>query len=175
MQLKKSAIGLSLLATLVLLFGGWFLYQKMEIEEPIRTEVGQIHSATLGQLNIGKDKIEIDLKVTKPENFPQEYRELVANTSKLAGDKEVEIRVVNQSQAMDDIWKNGQFLFTEAIDLHQYSRIPQMVSEWKADNKLDEATALMDDANIYVYMKKGTEDFYTIVPRSKEKEVTARG
>lgn len=174
-QLKKSAIGLSLLATLALLFGGWFLYQKMEIEEPIRAEVGQLQSATLGQLNIGKEKIQIDLKVTKPETFPQEYRDLVAKTSKLAGEKEVEIRVDNQSETMRDIWKNGQFVFTEAIDLHQYSRIPEMVSEWKTSHKLDEASALMDDANIYVYLKKGTEDFYTIVPRSKEKEVTARG
>ncbi|MGG1659698.1 hypothetical protein [Brevibacillus sp. NRS-1366] len=175
MQLKKSTIGLSLLATLALLFGGWFLYQKMEIEEPIRTEVGQLQSATLDHLNISKDKIQIDLKVTKPETFPQEYRDLVEKTSKFAGDKEVVIGVNNQSQAMSDIWKNGQFVFTEAIDLHQYSRIPQMVAEWKASNKLDAASALMDDENIYVYLKKGTEDFYTIVPRSTEKEVTARG
>jgi hypothetical protein len=32
----------------------------------------------------------------------------------------------------------------------------------------------MDDENIYVYLKKGTEDFYTIVPRSEGKEVTVR-
>lgn len=174
MQLKLSTIGLSLLATLALLFGGWFLYQKIEIEEPIRTEIGQLQSATLAHLNVGKDRIEIDLKVTKPETFPQEYRELLDHTKGMAGNKQVEINVDNQSQAMKDIWKSGQFVFTEAMDLHQYSRIPQLVSEWKATNKLDEASALMDDENIYVYLKKGTEDFYAIVPRSEGKEVTAR-
>lgn len=175
MQLKKSTIGLSLLATLALLFGGWFLYQKMEVEEPIRTAIGQLQSAKLAHLDVGKERIEIDVIVTKPESFPQEYRQLVEKTSKLAAGKPVEITVGNQSQAMSDIWKNGQFVFTEAMDLHQYSRIPLLVSEWKTTNKLDDATALMDDKNIYVYMKKGAEDFYTIVPRSDEKEVTARG
>ncbi len=174
-QLKKSAIGLSLLATLALLFGGWFLYQKMEIEEPIRTEVSQMQSATLSNFHVGKDKIQIDVKVTNPQAFPAEYRDLVARTKKIAGDKQVAIVVANQSEAMTEVWKSGQFIFTEALDLHQYSRIPALIAEWKQTNKLDAADAFMDDANIYVYLKKGTEDFYTIVPRSEAKEVTARG
>lgn len=174
-QMKKGTIGLSLVATLALLFGGWFLYQKIEIEEPIRTEIGQLQSASLAHLEVGKDKIEIDLKVTKPEAFPQEYRDLLEMTSKFSANKQVVISVDNQSQDLKDIWKNGQFVFTEAIDLHQYSRIPQLVEQWKTEHKLDDASALMDDNNIYVYLKKGTEDFYTIVPRTMEDEVTARG
>lgn len=173
MQLRKTTIGLSLLATLALLFGGWFLYQKLEVEEPLRAEIGQLQSATLNGMEIGRDKIEIDLNVTQPELFPQEYRELMLNTTKVVGDIPVEIRVSNQSEMMNEIWQSGQFVFKEAIDLHQYSRIPQMVDAWKADHELDEASALMDDSNIYIYMKKGTEDFYAIVPRSQEKEVTA--
>lgn len=173
MQLKKTTIGLSLLATLALLFGGWFLYQKLEVEEPLRAEIGQLQSAALNGLEIGRDKIEIDLTVIKPELFPQEYRELMRDAAKVVGDMPVEIRVGNQSEQIHAIWQSGQFVFKEAIELHQYSRIPQMIDEWKADHQLDEASALMDDSNIYVYMKKGTEDFYAIVPRTQEKEVTA--
>ncbi|QRG69954.1 hypothetical protein [Brevibacillus choshinensis] len=175
MQLKKGTIGMSLVATLALLFGGWFLYQKIEIEEPIRTEIGQLQSASLAHLDVGKDRIEIDLKVTKPEAFPQEYRELLEMTSKLSEGKQVVISVDNQSADLKNIWTNGQFVFTEAMELHQYSRIPQLVGQWKKEHQLDAASALMDDNNIYVYLKKGTEDFYTIVPRTMEDEVTARG
>jgi len=174
-QLKKGAIGMSLVATLALLFGGWFLYQKIEIEEPIRAEIGQLQSASVTHLTVGKDKIEIDLKVTKPEAFPQEYRHLQELTASLSAGKQVEIQVENQAQNLKDIWANGQFVFTEAIELHQYSRIPQLVEQWKAEHQLDDASALMDDTNIYVYLKKGAEDFYTIVPRTVEDEVTARG
>lgn len=173
-QMKKSAIGLSLVATLALLFGGWFLYQKMEIEEPIRAEIGQMQSATLGNLEINKDKIQIDVTVTKPDAFPAEYRNLLTETKKIAGEKEVVIDIDNQSTTMHDIWQSGQFVFTEAVELHEYSRIPALMEQWKKGNQLDQASASMDDKNIYVYMKKGTEDFYTIIPRSIEKEVTAR-
>jgi len=174
LQWRKSTIGLSLLATLALLFGVWFLYQKLEIESPLREEIGQLQSATLNHLDVGREKIQIDLTVTKPDAFPQEYRELMNTATKLAGAKQVEVRVGNKSQSMQGIWQSGQFVFKEAMDLHQYSRIPQLVNEWKSSHQLDEVSALMDDANIYIYMKKGTDDFYAIVPRSDEKEVTAR-
>lgn len=173
MERKKTNFALSLLATLALLFGGWFLYQKIQIEEPIRTEIGQLQSASLNTLKMQKDKVHIDLTVTNPERFPQEYRELLKKTVNLAGNKEVVITIGNTSEEMRDIWQHGQFVFTEAIELHQYSRIPELMKEWKAGHQLDEAFALMDDSNIYVYMKKGAEDFYTIVPRSLKNEVTA--
>jgi hypothetical protein len=175
LQLRKVPIVLSLLATLTLLFGGWFLYQKMEVEEPIKREIGQLKSAELARLYMEKDQVTIDLTVTKPEVFPREYQQLQLKLSELLRDKVVEITIHNQAQALEDIWTNGVFVFTEAVDLHQYSRIPQIVSEWKHTYGLDEASTQMDEKNIYVYLKRGTDDFFTIVPRYAEKEVTARG
>lgn len=173
MQLKKTSIVLSLLATLALLFGGWFLYQKIQIEEPIRAAIGQLESATLNDLKMDSEKIAIDVTVQDPEKFSFEYPELLEKTAKLAGDRNVVISAANTSEEMRAIWHHGQFVFTEAVDLHQYSRIPQLMEEWKASHQLDEAFALMDEDNIYVYMKKGSEDFYTIVSRSVENEVKA--
>jgi hypothetical protein len=174
-QVRKGTIVLSLIATLTLLFGGWFLYQKMQIEEPIRTEIGQMQSAELAKLEVGKDRIHIDLKVTNPERFPQEYRQLKRKLGELVGNKPVDMEIHNKAKALEEIWTNGVFVFTEAVDLHQYSRIPQIVGQWKEVHSLDEALTQMDDENIYVYLKRGSEDFYTIVPRSSGNEVTAHG
>ena len=173
MQLKKSNVAMSLLATLALLFGGWFLYLKLQMEGPIRAQLEQMESASLNHMQIEKDKILINVRVTNPKRFPKEYRELVKETAKLAGDREVLVTIGNASEDMQAIWNEGQFVFTEAVDLHQYSRIPELMADWKSNYQLDEAFALMDDENVYVYLKKGTEDFYTIVSRSLENEVTA--
>lgn len=174
-QLRKMPIVLSLVATLTLLFGGWFLYQKMEVEEPIKQQIGQMQSAELAHLNVGKDQIQIDLTVTKPETFPQEYQNLQGKLAEMVRNKTVDISIQNNAKALKDIWTNGVFVFTEAVDLHEYSRIPQIVEQWKDSYRLDEAMTRMDDQNIYVYLKRGTDDFYTIVPRSPVKEVTANG
>lgn len=175
MQLRKNAIGLSLLATLILLFGGWFLYQKLEVEQPIRDQIGRFQSAELVELHAGKNNIHIDLKVTNPELFPQEYRQLLKEAKELAGNKQIEVTLANQSEELEQVWMKGLFSFTEAVDLHQYSRIPQMVSEWKEAYKLDQALAQMDGERVYVYLKRGNEDYYAIIPRVAESEVIARG
>ncbi|MFY0543108.1 hypothetical protein [Brevibacillus sp. H7] len=175
MQLRMVPIALSLLATLTLLFGGWFLYQKMEVEEPIKHEIGQMESAKLARLEVAKDRIQVDLTVTNPELFPREYQDLRVKLADLLQNKAVDITIHNNAKALEDIWTNGVFSFTEAVDLHEYSRIPQIVSQWKEAYRLDEASTQMDEENIYVYLKRGTDDFYTIVPRYPAKEVTARG
>jgi hypothetical protein len=175
MQVRKGTIVLSLMATLTLLFGGWFMYQKVQIEKPILTEIGQMQSAELTKLEVGKDRIHIDLKVTNPEPFPQEYQQLKRMLAERVGNKPVEIEIDNKAKALEEIWTNGVFAFTEAVDLHQYSRIPQIIGQWKEAYSLDEVLTQMDEENIYVYLKRGSEDFYAIVPRSSGNEVTAHG
>jgi hypothetical protein len=173
LQLNKSSVALSLLATLALLFGGWFLYEKVQLEGPIRAQLEQMESASLVHLQIDREKILIDVDVKNPERFPQEYRQLLDKAKDMAGDREVLVTVGNTSQTMLEIWHKGQFAFTEAVELRKYSRIPELMDDWKAEFQLDAALALMDDENVYVYLKKGTEDFYTIVSRSEQNEVTA--
>jgi len=174
-QLRKTPIILSLLATLTLLFGGWFLYQKMEVEEPVKREIGQMESAELARFHMAKDQVTIELTVTDPDVFPAEYQQLRQKLTELLKDMPVAITIHNQAPVLKEIWTNGVFVFTEAVDLHQYSRIPLIVSEWKASHGLDEASVQMDETNVYVYLKRGTDDFFTIVPRSMEKGVTAHG
>lgn len=175
MQIRKVPIVLSLLATLTLLFGGWFLYQKMEIEEPVRNEIEQMKSANLADLEVGKEQLNIQLTVTNPDKFPVEYQELLNTLQKRVQNKQVRVEVTNQDQQLKEIWTNGVFVFTEAVDLHQYSRIPQMLANWKQDYQLDAASTQMDDDNIYIYLKRGSADFYAMVPRNPVEEVTDRG
>jgi hypothetical protein len=173
---KPITIMLSLLATLTLLFGGWFLYTKMEVEEPLRHFIGQMKSAELADLQVEKEQLVIQLDVTKPELFPEEYRALVKTVQELAPGKQVDIRIADRDQVLQEIWANGVFLFTEAVDLHQYSKIPTLLGEWKNTYQLDDASAQMDEANIYVYLKRDQAEFFTIIPRtSARQEVTAHG
>ncbi|MGD8189254.1 hypothetical protein ACQCN2_04550 [Brevibacillus ginsengisoli] len=176
MQLRKAPILISLLVTMALLFGGWFLYQKVEVEEPIRTEISGMTSATLADLQINKDQILIKLTVTNPDKFPAEYMDLQNYIAQDITNKKVEVDLTNQNPALKQIWMDGTFAFTEALDLREYSKIPQLVSDWKVKNHLDNASTAMDQNNIYVFLKRGSEEYYTIVPRNTtDGEVSARG
>ncbi|WP_019122405.1 hypothetical protein [Brevibacillus massiliensis] len=177
MSVRKVPVVLSLLATLALLFGGWFIYQKTAIEEPIRTEVNQMTSAKLADLLVDKERIEMNLTITKPDQFAGEYAQLLAAIKPISAGKQVEIHLTNQDPELKQIWSNGIFDITEAMDLHQYSRIPAILNKWKDANHLDLAASSMDDTNVYIYLQRGSKQYYAILPRLSQQgnEVTIRG
>lgn len=166
MTLRKIPIMLSFLVTMVLLFGGWYLYQQVEIKEPLKMEVGQMTSATLSDLQVLKNQLIIKLHVTNPDTFPQEYKQLLKATQTYSNGREIDVVVTNQGDQLKKIWTNGQFAVNEAIELHEYSRIPQLLADWKHTYKLDSAIAKMDESTIYIYMKNDKQDFYAMLPRA---------
>ncbi|NGQ94525.1 hypothetical protein G3578_04940 [Brevibacillus sp. SYP-B805] len=173
---KPLTVMLSLIATLAVLFGGWFLYQKMEVEEPIRQLVGQMKSAQLAQLQVDRDQVSIMLQVTNPDAFPEEYKHLSQSVGEIVQGKQVDISIRNKDSQVKQVWTDGVFAITEAVDLHQYSRIPVLLAAWKQQYHLDDAITRMDDTNVYVYLRRGTDDFYAVVPRfASSGEVTANG
>jgi len=178
MQTRKKplTIMLSLIATLTLLFGGWYMYQKMEIEEPIRQTVEAMKSAQLSNLHIDKNEVAIELTVTHPEMFPNEYKELSNSMAQMLDNKDVNITVSNKDSDLQTIWADGVFAFTEAVDLHQYSKVPALLSQWKQEHQLDVVDTQMDERNVYVFMKRGKDAFYVMVPRfPNEQEVQVNG
>lgn len=166
---------LSFVLTMLILFGGWYLYQQLEVKEPLKKEVQQMTSAMLGDLVVSNKQVDIKLKVTNPELFPQEYQKLLKTIEERTQNKQLDIEIMNQDEQLKNIWANGQFAVNEAMELHQYSRIPQLLHVWKQTYKLDVADAKMDDTHIYVYLKSGNKDFYTMMPRTATNgEVTLR-
>ncbi len=176
MQLRKAPIISSLLITLALLFGGWYLYQKAEIEEPIRNHISEMHSVKLADLQVKKDQLLIKLTVTAPDTFPEEYVKLQDEINQLVSNKATVVELTNQDANLKKVWMDGTFALTEALQLRQYSKVPELVHDWKVKNHLDMAQTSMDQHNIYVFLKRGAEEYYTIVPLDPQKgEVSARG
>lgn len=176
MQVRKVPIISSLLIALALLFGGWFLFQKVEVEEPVRTKIEQMDSATLADLQVTKEQMLIKLTVTKPASFPEEYMALEEDINRIVKNKQVTVELTNQNEQLKKVWNEGTFALTEALELRQYSKLPALVNEWKVANNLDLAYTSMDKSNIYIFLKRGGDEFYTIVPRNQQEgEVSARG
>ncbi|WP_241236179.1 hypothetical protein [Brevibacillus marinus] len=176
MKVRALPVLLSMLATITLLFGGWFLYQKTQLEEPLRSAIAAMKSAKLSELEVGQEQLVVRLEVTDPEGFPQEYRELAREIARLAPGRAWAIETTNYDDDLAAIWAAGIFELTEAIELHQYSKIPLLLNDWKNRYQLDAAVARMDEEDVFIYLKRGSADLYEVVPRLKAgSEVIARG
>ncbi len=175
MQVRKMPMLLSFVATLTLLFGCWFLYQKAQVEEPLRKEVEQMTSAQLVNLQVSKDQVLLQLHVTKPDVFPDEYKTLLKAADKLISDKKLDIQLTNQGANLKQVMADQQFALNEAVELHQYSKIPELMADLKTSHHLEQAIAKIDETTIYIYLKNGAEDYFAMIPRLQEQSgVTQR-
>ncbi|MBO8162957.1 MAG: hypothetical protein H0Z34_04440 [Brevibacillus sp.] len=167
---------LSMLATFTLLFGGWFLYQKMQVEEPLRNHITQLKSAELAALQVNKDQVRVVLRVINPEAFSLEYSQLMEELKQIAPNKQVTVETSNRAPELEAIWQDGIFALTEAVELHQYSKIPALMHNWQQMYQLDKAKAAMDEKHVFIYLQRGDDDFFKVVPRQvADGEVTSHG
>jgi len=176
MRKKPVTIILSLLATLTLLFGGWFFYQKMEVEGPVRAQFEQMKSAELADLRVEPEQIVVKLKVNDPGAFPEEYKATLEQIEQRVQEKELNVTILNDNKDLKAVWDSGIFAFTEAVELHQYSKIPVLLESWKEQFGLTAVTSQMDETHIYVNLQRGDQHFYVMVPRVLgQEEVTSNG
>jgi hypothetical protein len=179
MALKKGPIALSLLATLALLFGSWFVYEKMEVENPILEHIRSMKSVNLVSFENERDTLRVTFDIQHPNQFPNEYRQLQNLLQRVAPNKAAVVELDGKDKDLDATWEKALFPLTEVMQLHQYSRIPGILEELKKTQQLEQAMAKMDDENVYIYLKKGDEERFEILPRVQmtqtDQEVTAHG
>jgi hypothetical protein len=171
MRVRALPILLSLITTLFILFGGWFFYQQYYLQRPIQSFIENKSSVVLKGLEISKDTINVDLDFKNAATFPQDYQDIYNYITERANGKAVIIHIPEQGAKMKDLWSENYFGFAEAVQHQQYSRIPTLVEQIKQTQKLDKSIARMDGKNIYVYLQKGSDHLYAVLPQKQREEV----
>jgi hypothetical protein len=171
MKVRALPILVSLITTLFILFGGWFFYQQYYLQRPIQSFIEHKPSVVLKGLEMTKDAINVDLDFKNAATFPQDYQDIYNYILERANGKAVNIQLPEQGPKMKDLWGENYFGFAEAVQHQQYSRIPALVEQIKQTQKLDKTLARMDGKNIYVYLQKGSDHLYAVLPQKQREEV----
>lgn len=168
MKIRPIPIFLSFLFTGLLLFGGWYTYQDQFVKKPIRDEIAKMKDVTVKDLSVGKDTVVVDVAFQQPKQFKDSYLSIRRIAADKSGGKAVTVNIVSPENNVKKIWEDNQFFIAEAIDLHQYSRIPAVFNDLKAKNLLKEVDLKMDNQYIYVYLSDGESSLYQVLTRTKE-------
>lgn len=168
MKIRPLPIFLSFLFTGLLLFGGWYTYQDQFVKKPIRDEIAKMKDVTLKSISVGKDTVLLDVTFNQPKQFKTSFLSIQRIAQEQSGGKKVSLNIISPENNVKKIWDDHQFLIAEAIDLHQYSKIPNLFNDLQKKNLLKEVDLQMDEQYIYVYMSDGQSSFYKVLTRTKE-------
>jgi hypothetical protein len=166
---------LSLLVTLIVLFGGYFAYQWFAIEKPVKRAIHATPHVTLKELRVDPDRIEIRLSADEKFSLAADYLPLRKKLDSLAAGREVSIQFADRTDpVLEEAWNRMAFGITEAVVQRQYTRIPKTVEAAAKNADLRHEVA-MDEQFIYVALYRGDHSLYRLIPVKGEGEVKASG
>lgn len=164
-EIKKGAI--SLVVTLVLLFGSFFAYKWFYIERSIVDLIEHTPSVELKEIEVRPRYVAI--KIGIPQKSLVHYPKLYQVVQKEAGGREVRLNLEDRPNALLlETWSEAAFGVKEGIAQQRYTLVPKSVAEIAARRKVD-YEVLMDESMICITLRQGEHYLYRVFDLSKTK------
>lgn len=166
MKLRLLPILITFILTFSLLFGGWFVYRSVAVENPLAQAVSSIDGVQLKDIKITASRVVIRLNAEQDISLREVYRQVAENGEQTIGKRQLDIQIVNPSSAkLDQIWSAALFDVAQAMETKHYAQIPKTMDRLMQEHAGLTAVTEMDDSNVYVRLQDGDSSKYIILPR----------
>jgi uncharacterized ubiquitin-like protein YukD len=167
MKLRLFPIIISVIVTSVVLFGGWFVYHSVAMENPLKAKIEKMDGVQHVDMQINGGTISVDLRLSDQASV----RKIVqAIESSNIGDRELNIHINNDSSpTLDQLWSNALFDIAQSMETKQYAEIPATLNRLAENQKGLQVSAEMDNKNVYIRLTEGEFSKFVILPRNPAK------
>jgi hypothetical protein len=167
MKLRLLPVILSVSITAVVLFGGWFVYQSVAMENPLTEVINHTPGVQLVNTHITSGKAELELKLQPGTNLREVFGRIQKEGASALGKRELSLKVVNDSTpAIDGWWSAALFDVAQSMETRQYAQIPKTLqARADASGSLKVSTE-MDDKYVYIALTDGEQSKYVMLPRT---------
>ncbi|MFK7695740.1 heavy-metal-associated domain-containing protein [Paenibacillus sp. HJGM_3] len=171
MKLRLLPIGISLLVSLAVLFGGWFLYDSYAMETPLNEVVKETPGVQNATVDITKDKVTIHFTPSSDANLRDIYASITSRGASVIGTRTVTLDPASTtSSELDRWWGQAMFDVAQAMESKQYGAIPKRLEALKAQYSGLSVDTEMDEVNVYVTLHDGEgKSKFIILPRQPQK------
>ncbi len=155
--------------SLTILFGFYFIYEKVQVKEPIVEAIDDIAGVQVEDFKTDNKTIEIVIHLEDIDNFQETYHAIVNATEPFKGNRVLDFEFKsNEDPQILNAWNSSYFYIAEAVAKHEYSLIPDKMTQMKKELLLDKINYSMDENNIFVDLHKGDKAQYFIIKRLQE-------
>ncbi|PZE21906.1 hypothetical protein [Paenibacillus xerothermodurans] len=168
MKLRLLPIVLSVAISAIVLFGGWFVYQSVAMENPLTEVINNTPGVELVNTHITNGKAELELKLQPGTNLREVYSRIQKEGAEILGDRVFAVKVVNESSPeIDSWWSSALFDVAQSMETRQYAEIPKNLQERAAASggSINVSTE-MDDKYVYIALTDGEKSKYVMLPRT---------
>ncbi|MUG65047.1 MULTISPECIES: hypothetical protein [Paenibacillus] len=166
MKLRIVPIALTVVLSSVVLFGGWFLYQKLAVQSPLHQIVSTYDGVKNAHIDIKQDTVNLKLDLEPDTNLQGLVQKIQQEGTSVIGSKELKIDVEDHSsEELNEWWDRAMLSVAEAMDNRQYTGIQTSLEQLAQASPHLQAKASIDDKNVYVSLSDGKSAKFIILPR----------
>lgn len=171
---RWSIVGLTIIVTLAVLFGGQFLWQQLAIAKPmsqIAQGIDGVESAFLEKNSQNDSTVKINVTLAHVTNLQTTYKALNDRIFNVLGHKKYKI-IINDSRTpeLEQLYYSIHYYIQEAIFTGNFGLMSEKIQS-KATASGSNAQVFVDAKYVYLQLSSQNSNMYIVVPRQPELEV----
>lgn len=165
-----------LLATVVVLFGGWIAYRDYGLVRPLKQQLAATQNVqTVETVNLSGPQREIEVSMKKVPDLQTAYRSIKsAVSSKLKTDIAIKIKD-QRTPELEAAFQSYQPLIYSGIAQGNYMDMIEKFQTHARKDGFTKANVTMDRENLYIQLEKGDNFLYEVIPYRSDSSLPQQG
>ncbi|NEW06031.1 hypothetical protein GK047_08415 [Paenibacillus sp. SYP-B3998] len=169
MKLRLLPVVLSVIISSAVLFGGWFAYTSLAMENPLSDIIGNAPGVESSTMKLDSTQVNIELKLKQDANLREIVRRIQTEGSSIIGKRSLHVEVTDKPSAkIEEWWSKALFEVAQAMETKHYADIPTTLQKYAADVPNMKVDSEMDESYVYIHMTDGESSKFVMLPRSSK-------
>ncbi|UJF36148.1 hypothetical protein [Paenibacillus hexagrammi] len=170
MKLRLLPLVASVIVSATVLFGGWFAYNSLAMENPLSQIVSESSGIESSSIKLDSEAATIDLELKPDADLRAIVSHIADQGSSILGKRTVQYNVKsNSSPELESWWSKALFDVAQAMETKQYTDIPKALESYASELPNLKVSTEMDDQYVYVRLTDGEFSKFVMLPRTSSK------
>jgi len=168
MKLRLLPVVLSLVITSAVLFGGWFAYNSLAMENPLAAVVQKVPGVAKYDVQLSGGAVDVKLTLAGDADLRSVVERIATDSASLIGKRTLRFDLTGNasSPALDTWWSKALFGVAQAMETRHYADIPATLEAQAAGMDGLAVDTQMDEHYVYVRLSDGQASKFVMLPRS---------
>jgi hypothetical protein len=167
MNIRPLPILLTICAAGLVLFGGWFAYNRYAVEQPLKQSIAEVAGIEASEPVITREAVTIDVALEADAKLGDVYRMIREEGASVIGSRTLTLNIEQEeSPELDRIWSTVLFQVAEAMENRRYADIPTAMEELMVKHQGLTVDTSLDNDNVYITMKQDGAVKHVVLPRT---------
>ncbi|MDQ0875174.1 hypothetical protein QFZ77_003833 [Paenibacillus sp. V4I3] len=169
MKLRLLPVVMSVIISAGVLFGGWFAYTSLAMENPLSDIIGKVPGVASSTMKLDNNQVDIEVKLNPDANLRNVVERIHKDGASIIGKRSVNIDVKsNPSEKLDQWWSKALFEVAQAMETKHYADIPTTLQKYAEGVPNMKVDSEMDQTYVYIRLTDGDATKFIMLPRTSQ-------